>query len=208
MCIRDSYKPDLTQIKEVAQIVKQGGIIIYPTETIYGLGGNALDREVVRKVYYLKKRPFSKPLSVLIESKDWVKRLVAQLPPVANLLIEQFWPGPLTVVLPATESIPEEIRANRNTIALRISSHPVCAQLLYWCQCPLISTSVNYSGEQSIFKVSEIPEDILQGVEAVIDVGESNSQLPSTVVEVTPDNEIKILREGIIPVKDILCLVE
>jgi len=189
--------PDLRIVAVAAGVVRQGGVIIYPTETVYGLGGDGFNRTVSDKIYALKGRDKSKPLSVIIPSSGWVERLTAEVPVAAQKLMKRFWPGPLTMVLRAGTCVPLSLQSARGTIALRLAGSLFCTALADAADCPLIATSANRSGAGDCTSIEAIPSEIKEKVDLIIDGGPSAGQEVSTIIDMTV-LPYKILRAGAI----------
>lgn len=191
-----------SSVTRAAQTVLNGGVIVYPTETVYGLGANALDPKAVDRVYNIKSRPKSNPILLLIPGLDAMDELVLGVPEVGAALMKRFWPGPLTIVFKASPIISPVLTAGSGKIGLRLSSDEFCLQLLEICKIPITSTSANLSGDPSPNSVSVISRKVLNSVDLIVDAGELASQVPSTVVEVT-GGKVELLREGAIEFKRI-----
>jgi L-threonylcarbamoyladenylate synthase len=184
--------PHQTQITEAGQIVKKGGVIIFPTDTVYGLGCAAGNKKAIARIYRLKSRAGHKPLPVLIPSLAAAFRLGASLSLPGKVLVKKFWPGPLTLVVGTRTG---------KTVGLRIPEHKLTLALLRKTG-PLATTSVNLSGQPSARSIGEIPAALIRAVDLVIDGGDCPLRVESTVVDAT-GSEIKILREGYISKKEI-----
>lgn len=200
-------KADIKDIDEeiitrAAEIIKKGGIIIFPTDTIYGLMAQAFDPQVVKKVFRLKGRESEKAMPVLIQSKRQLYQLVRKIPSQASTLIKQFWPGPLTIVFKAKKTVPDIICGEKKSIGVRLPDSSWTRALIKKCKSPLIATSVNPSGYPSSIRIEEIPESIKDKVDLIIDVGPSAMKLPSTVIDMTLTPP-KVLREGAISKKNL-----
>ena len=180
-----------------AQTILEGGVIVYPTETIYGIGANALDPKIVDKVYRIKQRPKSNPILVLIPDRISLEELVTGIPDTAELLIDKFWPGPLTIVFKASPIVSPILTAGSGKIGIRLSSDDFCHELLSICKIPITSTSANLSGEPNPDSIGIINKSVLDSVDLVVDAGKLSSQTPSTVVDVTK-GKVELLREGAI----------
>jgi L-threonylcarbamoyladenylate synthase len=167
-------------------------IIIYPTETCYGIGCSALDIEGVKKIFELKKRPNEKPFIVLVDSIDMLKK-IARVNKTALELAEKYWPGPLSIVLPKKDIIPDEV--SKGYIACRISSNKVANKIIKEIKAPLISTSANISGKPSPYSIKDIDESLIKGADLIIDKGELEKNPPSTVVKIDGE-KIIMLRKG------------
>ncbi|MGE5816655.1 MAG: L-threonylcarbamoyladenylate synthase [Deltaproteobacteria bacterium] len=173
----------------------RGEVIIFPTETLYGLGADALNSQAVEKVFQLKGRERNNPIPVLIADPAMLDMLVAAIPERAKALMEHFWPGPLTLVMPARSDIPKPLINATGGIGVRISSQPVATQLVAGLRRPLTGTSANPSGKEPARTVDEAKGYFSGTIEIFIDGGKLKSKTGSTVLEVL-DSEVKIIREG------------
>ncbi len=178
-----------------AEVIQAGGVIVYPTETIYGIGANAWDGTAIAKVRALKRRTDQKPILVIVGSRDQLSTVVEGITPVAEKCIEAFWPGPLTLVFKASHRIPDLLSRGTGTIGVRIPSSPVCLRLLELAGCPLTSTSANLSGMPTIQHVNEIRTMIPLGIDLVLDGGVLPPSEPSTVIDVSGDKP-RLIRPG------------
>jgi len=185
------------EIERAAAIIQKGGIVAYPTETFYGLGVNALDEKAVNKLFIVKKRPTSKPISILISDLNWLQRLVKRIPPVAEELISQYWPGPLTIVFEANKTLPENLTAGTGKIAIRISSHPLAQRLGQLSSTPITATSANLSQMPPPISPEEIDEELKRHIDAILNGGKTAGDMPSTIIDVTIQPPV-ILRKGVI----------
>lgn len=197
--------PDQVQawpIQEITALLKEGGIIAYPTETIYGLGVDALNERAIKRLFEIKLRALDKPVSVLVRDTQMLSRVVSRVPAIARPLMEEYWPGPVTIIFPASEGIPPTLTGQTGTIGVRISSHPFVRHLFNFFDSPLTSTSANISGGRSLIE----PEDILRTfgnlIDLVIDMSEFVEGEGSTLVDVTGVRP-RIVREGAVEIKGI-----
>jgi L-threonylcarbamoyladenylate synthase len=190
----DGEHPDEAVVTQAANIVRNGGIIVYPTETLYGIGADGRNPAAIRKVQQAKQRRESKPILVIVGSVDILVPLVLDITPNASLLMNAFWPGPLTMVFSASTAVPSELTLGTGTIGIRIPSNPFCLSLLEKAGVPLTSTSANLSGEQPARRIEQI-EKQLSGIDLFIDAGELPESQASTVIDVTGSSP-KILRQG------------
>lgn len=190
-------------VTQAAQTILDGGVIIYPTETIYGIGANALEPKIVERVYDAKERRKSNPILVLIPDRSSLDELALEVPEVADELMSRFWPGPLTIVFKCTPIVSKILTAGSGKIGIRISSDEFCRELLNICKIPITSTSANLSGEPDPNSISMINRKVLDAVDLIVDAGTLISQTPSTVVDVTK-GRIELVREGAIAYKKIL----
>ena len=191
------------ELEEVAEIIRNGGVVIFPTETVYGIGGNALNTETIKKIYEVKKRPSSKPLSILVKDKDEIGKYAQITSEIEKKIIDNFMPGPITLVLKKKENIiPEIVTAGNDTIGVRIPNNNIIAQVLKSCSLPIAAPSANISGQPSSTKLEDVIDDFNGKVDAMIDGGECTEKVSSTVVQVV-DGKVRILREGVITIEDI-----
>ena len=185
-------------VGEVAMALLEDAVVAYPTETFYALGAAAFSRKAVEKVYRLKKREPGKPLPVVASDLDMVKDISASLPPSFRLLAWEFWPGPLTLVLPAAARLPEFLLGPGRTIAVRIPPLPWLRSLVREISQPLTATSANLSGGNELADPAEVIALFRGRVDIVVDGGPAPGGAPSTIVDLTAP-EPTILREGSIP---------
>jgi len=193
----DPVSPDKNTISRGAALVRQGGLIVFPTNTFYGLGAMAYNLDAVSKVFKVKKRDPGKPLLVLIASAAELSALVQEIPPVAEKLIHAFWSGKLTLVFKARSVLPESLSGNTGKIGVRQAGHPVPAALVKACGCPITGTSANLAGRGGCTKISALDRAIVESVDCVLDGGALKGTMGSTVVDVTVFPPI-ILREGVV----------
>lgn len=182
-------------IDSAGRIIRRGGVVIFPTETCYGLGGDPLQATAVERIYQLKGRAQSKPLPLIAADLSHVLRAVDDWPPLADHLARVFWPGPLTLVLPAAPLLPSALHAHTGTIAIRISSHPVARTLADSAGGLLISTSANASGEPTCKDLQELAAPFMAQVDGILDAGRLGEHLPSTIVDVSGSEPV-LLRAG------------
>ncbi len=188
-------------LKKAVSLIRKGGVVAIPTETFYGLSVDPFSREAVTRLYRMKERPSSKPVLLLIGDRGMLRELVASVPKLAERLMERFWPGPLTIVFEAKRGLPPWITAGTDTIALRLSPHPVPTRLSLELGGPITGTSANTSG----MPPAKTPEEVLSyfpKIDAVLDDGPTRGSKPSTLVSVV-GGTLKVLREGAVS-KDLL----
>ncbi len=186
---------DEEAIQTAARILKSGGLVGIPTETVYGLAANALDGKAVARIFVAKGRPMDNPLIVHISEFDQIFTLVKQVPESAKKLAGQFWPGPLTMILPKAETIPDEVSAGLDTVAVRFPSHPVARELITAAGLPLAAPSANLSGHPSPTTAAHVMNDLSGKIEAVLDGGACGVGVESTVVTLAT-NPPRLLRPG------------
>lgn len=191
----DPDTPDQGLLREAAMIASKGGILVYPTETLYGFGTNAFNARAIARLKALKGREGGKGIIVLLGSGVELSEVASDVPETARRLMAEFWPGPLTLVVRARQAVPDELTGGRGTIAVRISPSAVCESLLRFAGCPLTSTSVNLAGGDPLVEVPRMVEVFGDGVDLYLDAGRLESPLPSTVVDVTGPVP-RLLRRG------------
>jgi L-threonylcarbamoyladenylate synthase len=178
-----------------AALLRAGGLVAFPTETVYGLGANALDERAVRRVFEVKGRPADNPLIVHVASVDDVGAVAVSLPPTARLLAERYWPGPLTLVLESRPEVPSVTRGGLGTIAVRVPAHPLALELLREARVPVAAPSANRSGRPSPTTAAHVRADLGEDVDLVLDGGPCVVGLESTVVDARGPVPV-VLREG------------
>jgi L-threonylcarbamoyladenylate synthase len=185
-----------------ASIITQGGIVIFPTETVYGIGVNAFDERAVKKLYEVKQRPIEKPISLLVSDMDMIKSITKNISELEYKLMDDFFPGPLTIILEKRNNIPDIVTANTNTVGIRMPSGIIAKKLIEYANVPIATSSANISGNASGTNLECIINDFENKVDYFIDDGESTIGVASTVVKVI-DGSPHILREGAISKKQI-----
>ncbi|KLU40091.1 MAG: hypothetical protein AA931_00105 [Peptococcaceae bacterium 1109] len=186
-------KPE--ELDKAAAFLQRGQCVAFPTETVYGLGANALDAQAVAAIFTAKGRPQDNPLIVHCASEAQVLSLVGDVSPEARKLMRRFWPGPLTLVLPRADKIPSVVSAGLDTVAVRIPSHPIALQLIEQAGLPLAAPSANLSGRPSPTTARHVLEDLGGRISAVVDGGETGWGVESTVVDCTT-KPFRLLRPG------------
>ncbi len=195
-------------IREAAGIIRNGGLVAVPTETVYGLAGNGLDETAVEKIYEVKGRPAVKPLSLMVPGESAMDSLCLDVPAQARLLAGRFWPGPLTIVLKAGDKIPSIVRAGGDTVGLRCPDHPLTLELLQSCGLPLAAPSANPSGEESPKTAQQVLAYFDGRIDAVIDGGPCGIGTESTILDLSAV-PYRILRQGALPAEEIAdCLAD
>lgn len=175
--------------------LKRGRVIVFPTETLYGLGADALNDAAVKKIFDLKGRDPRNPIPVLVANQEMLNALVAKVPTTAQELIDRYWPGPLTLVLPGRKNLPEPLCNSAGGVGVRISSQPIANLLIEGMGRPLTATSANPSGEEPARTLRQARSYFADRVDFFLDGGTLTSKSGSTVVEVIADS-IRIIREG------------
>lgn len=186
--------PSIQSLRYAARILKEGGIVAFPTETVYGLGANALDTKAVRKIFEAKGRPSDNPLIVHVHSIRSARQL-AHVTPRAKLLMKKFWPGPLTLVLKKKTGIPGVVTSGLSTVAIRMPSHTIALRLIRMAGVPVAAPSANRAGRPSPTRAEHVLHDLDRRIDLILDGGPTHVGLESTVVDMTGHRPV-ILRPG------------
>lgn len=189
------------EIRRAAEIIRSGGLVVFPTETVYGLGANALDAAAVKKIYKLKGRPATSPLIVHVASIAQARGLASEWSEETEQLARDYWPGPLTLVVPKRSSIPDEVTAGLPTVGLRMPRHPVALDLLREAGLPIAAPSANRFTQLSPTTAEHVREAFGEDTPFLLDGGSCVVGLESTVVAVTKDG-LEVLRPGMAFVED------
>ena len=200
MEILDGFK--LPSIERAVQALKTGDVVAFPTETVYGLGADALNALAVAKIFEIKKRPHFDPLIIHVGEKDWIFRYAETVPPKAALLIEHFWPGPLTIILRKNSLIPDIVTAGLPTVGIRMPSHPVALDLIRHLGRPIAAPSANPFGYMSPTKASHVAKMFRDEPLIVLDGGNSSFGIESSIVSVT-GTTARLHRHGAITLEDL-----
>lgn len=188
-------KPDADGLAQAAALLRAGELVAFPTETVYGVGADALNITAVRGIFAAKGRPLTDPLIVHLADVAQIETVASSMPPLAQKLAEAFWPGPLTLVLPRQPHIPTEVTAGRETVAVRVPAHPLAHALLKACGLPVAAPSANRFSRPSPTTAQHVLEDLDGHIAAVLDGGTVTIGLESTIVDVTQTPPI-VLRPG------------
>ena len=186
-----------TEIEEAVEALRAGDLVVFPTETVYGLGANASNPAAVRKIFEVKGRPPDHPVIVHLDDPRYLHRWVSSLPPVAEQLAAKFWPGPLTLILPKAENVNDIVTGGQDSIGIRVPSHPMAQQLLNAFGGGIAAPSANRYGRLSPTKPEHVRDELGDAVSVILDGGESPLGLESTIVSCL-DNEARLLRPGFI----------
>ncbi|MBA4417740.1 MAG: threonylcarbamoyl-AMP synthase [Syntrophus sp. (in: bacteria)] len=200
MKILDSSKP--SSIEQAVETLQNGEIVAFPTETVYGLGADALNPVAVARIFEIKKRPRFDPLIVHIGEKDWIFKCAETIPPKAIELMERFWPGPLTIILKKSRLIPDIVTAGLSTVGIRMPSHPVALELITRLGRPIAAPSANPFGYMSPTKAVHVANMFKDTPLIILDGGNSSFGIESTIVSVS-ENSIRLHRHGAISIEDI-----
>jgi L-threonylcarbamoyladenylate synthase len=198
----DAEWPDPGALRRAAMVLAEGGLAAFPTETVYGLGANALDTAAVLKIFKAKGRPPINPLIVHVADAKDARRLVRSWSSAAELLAKRFWPGPLTIVLSKNKLVPDVVTGGGATVALRVPSHPVALGLLEFCRLPVAAPSANRSSGLSPTRGDHVLRSLEDRVDLLLDAGATPGGLESTVIDLTTTPP-RLLRPGLIAVADI-----
>lgn len=202
----DPLQPDPQLIQKAALILRSGGLVAFPTETVYGLGASALDAEAVTGIFRAKGRPQDNPLIIHVAEKETVYRLAARVPETAHRLMDAFWPGPLTIILPGGPEVLPEVSAGLSSVALRMPAHPVALELIKEAGVPVAAPSANLSGRPSPTTAGHVLEDLGEYIDAVLDGGPADMGIESTVLDLTAAVPV-ILRPGGVTPEEIARLI-
>ena len=188
-------KPEIEKVQAAAKIIQQGGLVAFPTETVYGLGAEALNPKAVLALFEAKKRPLDNPPIVHVESISDIYRLAKQVTPKADKLMRTFWPGPLTLVFKRSKKVPDVTVAGLDTIAVRMPQHAVALALIRESQCPIAAPSANLAGKPSPTSAQHVFDDLNGRIDAIMDAGPTRIGVESTVLDISVD-PAQVLRPG------------
>ena len=197
----DPAHPDGALLARAAEVIRAGGLVAFPTETVYGLGANALDAVAVGRIYAAKGRDAGDPLIVHLPSAARLPDVARDLPPVVDLLGARFWPGPLTLVVPRAPRVPLSVTAGLPTVAVRVPAHPVARGLLEACGVPLAAPSANTFTRTSATTAAHVQEDLGRRVDLILDGGPAPLGIESTVLQVQGDGTLRLLRPGAVTIE-------
>ncbi len=195
-----------TAVSAGAGAIRNGGLVAFPTETVYGLGADPFNPGAVKRLFKVKGRPRKKPLTAHISGPDMIEEVAIDIPEVGYLLAERFWPGPLTMVMRKGRGIPQEVTAGRDTIGVRMPDHPVALALIEKVGRALVAPSANLSGHPSPTKGKEVIEIFDGKVDVILDAGKTEIGKDSTVVDITT-RPMRVYRQGGLPIEDIMQVV-
>ena len=198
-------EPEPQIIAEASALIKKGGVVVFPTRCLYGLAADAMNPDAVERIFEVKQRPQHNPIPVLIDSKNQLEKLVEKIPPYAEAIMAAFWPGRVTLVFAARNSLPVRLTAQTGKIGVRLAGHPVAAALAKQSECPISGTSANISGSPGCYRLPDLDAQIAGQVDLILDAGRLQGGVGSTVVDVTEEPP-RILREGVVTTDQILGL--
>ena len=199
----NAQRPEPEIIAEAAAVIRQGGVIAFPTRCLYGLGADAFNPEAVERVIKIKQRPEQNPILVLIDSKQQLESLVMHIPPAADVIMEAFWPGRVTLVFEARNSLPDQLTAQTGKIGVRLPGHPSAFSLVKQVKGPLTGTSANISGQPGCHRAKDLDPTIVRQLDFILDAGNLMGGVGSTVVDVTVEPP-RVLREGAVTSREVL----
>lgn len=188
-----SKKINIEELNKVSDTIQNDGIIVFPTETVYGIGANALSEKAIKKVYELKERETTKPISIIVSEKKEIEKYAIIKNEIEQKIIDKYMPGPVTLVLEKKEVIPSIVTAGKNTIGIRIPDNKISIEILKKCKVPIAASSANISGMESGTDIKYIKNNLKNNVDIYIDSGKSEIGVPSTIIQVI-DEKIIVLR--------------
>ena len=191
----DPKKPSRERIRDAAKIIREGGLVAFPTETVYGLGADALNESAVRKIFEVKQRPMDDPIIVHISRDNTLQLLAAEVPEVTFKLVKKFWPGPLTLVLKKSKIVPAVVTAGLDTVAVRMPSNKIAHMLIEEADVPIAAPSANLFGKPSPTTAEHVRQDLYGKIDMIIDGGQTEIGVESTVLDLTVSPPM-ILRPG------------
>jgi L-threonylcarbamoyladenylate synthase len=191
----DPQKPEPDKIRLAASFIRKGGLVAFPTETVYGLGADAFNSKAVLQLFKAKKRPLDNPPIVHVDNLEYVSQLAKEVSSSAQRLMKQFWPGPLTLILKRSEHVPDVTVAGLDTVAVRMPRHSVALALIRECCCPIAAPSANLAGKPSPTSAEHVLADLDGRIDAVLDAGPTVVGVESTVLDMTVEPP-EILRPG------------
>jgi len=194
----------LQQLEKAAELIKNGEVVGIPTETVYGLGADASNEEAVRKIFAAKGRPADNPLIVHLADFSDAEKYTTRIPALARRLAEKFCPGPFTIILPKNDKIPHVTSGGLDTVGIRIPAHPVMRRIIELSGCPIAAPSANTSGLPSPTTAAHVMDDMKGKIAAVVDGGQSEFGVESTVIAIENENTVRILRPGCVTREDML----
>ena len=203
----ETRKYTMEETEQAASMLRKGGLVAVPTETVYGIAASAEDGVAVQMIYDQKDRDYDKPVSVLVTGMDMVEKYCQNIPPVAYRLAEKYWPGPLTMILEDREVVPAMVTADTGTLGVRCPDHPLTLAIIEKAGVPLAAPSANPSGDEPAKTAQEVLDYFNRKIEGVVDGGPCAMGVASTILDLT-EEEPKVLREGGIPAGELLAFVK
>ena len=188
-------KNEYKKLQIPSQIIKNGGIVVFPTETVYGIGANGLNEGAVQRLYQVKRRPLNKPTTLLVSDFDMIERVAKDISDIEYKIMKEFFPGPLTIILNKKEIVPSILTSNTNTVGIRMPANQIALELIRRVGNPIATSSANIGGEKSGTDIESIKKVFKNNVDFYIDGGQSEIGIGSTVVQII-DGVPRIYREG------------
>lgn len=198
----DSESPSPESISEVVDGINQGAIVAYPTETFYGLGVDVTNEYAIKRLFDIKRRDYGNPIAIIVTDRAMLDEVISEIPPHAEILMQHYWPGPLTILFPVTDMISKALTTNTGKIGIRISSHPIAVAIMKQLKKPLTTTSANLSGFPPSLNVKHLTNYFGEKIDLIVDGGELLPSRGSTVVDVS-EEKLVVIREGDIQADDI-----
>ena len=189
-------------LEKAAELIKQGKIVVFPTETVYGIGTNGLNEDAVKRLYEVKERPFNKPITLLVSDMKMINQIAKDITEIEYKIMEKFFPGPLTVILKKKDNVPNIVTAGKDTVGVRMPRGEIARKIAEEAEVPIAAPSANITGEPSGTNLQEIRKKFEGKVDLFIDGGISELGLASTIVQVI-DGKPQILRQGSISLEEI-----
>ncbi|MDD5487781.1 MAG: L-threonylcarbamoyladenylate synthase [Candidatus Omnitrophica bacterium] len=202
----DPQNIDMALLRQAAEVINNRGLVAFPTETVYGLGADALDSKAVSGIFQAKKRPLDDPLIVHISTMKELEDLASDVPDIVYKLADRFWPGPLTMVLKKSDRVPDIVTTGLDTVAIRMPSHPIASRFIDMCACPLAAPSANLFSKPSPTTAMHVLQDLEGNVDMILDGGATYIGVESTVIDVS-SGPVKVLRPGGVSVEELTSLV-
>lgn len=193
---------DESELNKIKEILDNDGVIIFPTDTVYGIACNCFSEKAIKKVFDIKKRPENKPINVLSNNLDKIKLVSRNINEKEKFLIDKYMPGALTIILDKNEKVSDILTAGLDTIGVRIPKNNISLRILENVSYPLATTSANISGDSAGIKITDFLKEFDGVVDAIIDGGETDLKVASTIVRVESGNKLKIIREGTLKIKE------
>ena len=191
------------ELERGVQVLRDGGVVAFPTDTLYGLGADVFNLDALQKVFDIKERPAGLALPVLIDSWKQFETVAADVTQVARTLAEKYWPGPLTLIVSKADAVPDLLTAGAPTVAVRVPDHPVPRSLARMFGGPITGTSANRSGEPDLKSLEELTAQLGSRVDYVVTAGPAPMGTASTIVDISAGS-LKLIREGALPFEDVL----
>jgi L-threonylcarbamoyladenylate synthase len=195
-------EPQSDLIQEAVTVINAGGILVFPTYGLYGLGADGNQPAAIRRIFSIKKRPITKPILMLVSERDQVLDLTTGISALAAAVMDRFWPGRVTIVMEAKAGLSPDLTAGSGKIGVRLTAHPVAHALVKALGRPLTGTSANLSGQPGCNKIAKMPQKLISQLDLVLDAGRLQGGPGSTVVDVTADR-LRVLREGAVSAEEI-----